>query len=160
MEIYAIDANPGMIGISAMPGLAWGLEKDVSSIAEWGAELVMTMTAEGEMERMGFSGLGQLLARNGIAWHHLPVADFGAPPADVQASWSGVAAAAHALLDQGKNVLTHCRGGCGRSGMAALRLLVERGEDPEAALNRLRRVRPCAVETQGQFAWAATGRAI
>ena len=43
--------------------------------------------------------------------------------------------------------------------MIALRLLVERGADPEAALKRLRAVRPGAVETDDQFAWAvAPGR--
>ncbi|MBR9844091.1 MAG: protein phosphatase, partial [Rhodobacteraceae bacterium] len=49
----------------------------------------------------------------------------------------------------------HCFGGCGRSGMAIMRLLVEMGEEPEAALARLRAVRPCAVETEAQRLWAA-----
>jgi hypothetical protein len=39
--------------------------------------------------------------------------------------------------------------------MAILRLLVEMGEQPEEALQRLRAVRPCAVETDAQFDWAA-----
>ena len=80
MEIYGIDASPGMIGISAMPGLVGGLEVDAAAIANWGAELVLTMTGEGEMERMGFTGFGQLLTTHGIAWHHIPVSDFGATP--------------------------------------------------------------------------------
>jgi len=37
----------------------------------------------------------------------------------------------------------------------ALRLMVEHGEAPNAALQRLRMVRPCAVETDAQQAWAA-----
>jgi hypothetical protein len=46
-------------------------------------------------------------------------------------------------------------GGCGRSGTALLRLMVESGEDPIPALTRLRAARPCAVETPAQFAWAS-----
>jgi len=57
-------------------------------------------------------------------------------------------------LQTGGSVLVHCKGGCGRSGMAALRLMVEAGEDPHLAFARLRDVRPCAVETEAQLAWA------
>ncbi len=41
--------------------------------------------------------------------------------------------------------------------MAVLRLMVEVGEAPEAALARLRAVRPCAVETEAQRDWAEQG---
>jgi hypothetical protein len=34
---------------------------------------------------------------------------------------------------------------------------VEAGETPGAALARLRAVRPCAVETEAQLAWAKAG---
>lgn len=60
-----------------------------------------------------------------------------------------------ATLRNGGKVLAHCRGGCGRSGMAVLRLMVELGEAPDVALARLRDARPCAVETQAQLDWAA-----
>ena len=53
--------------------------------------------------------------------------------------------------------MIHCFGGCGRSGMAALRLMVEAGEDADEALERLRAVRPCAVETDAQLRWARAG---
>ena len=36
-----------------------------------------------------------------------------------------------------------------------LRLMVEAGEEPQAALTRLRGLRPCAVETDAQYEWAA-----
>ena len=36
-----------------------------------------------------------------------------------------------------------------------MRLVVERGELPAAALARLREVRPCAVETAGQMEWGS-----
>ena len=57
-------------------------------------------------------------------------------------------------LRGGGRVLVHCRGGCGRSGMVALRLMIEAGEAPDEALSRLRSVRPCAVETKAQMGWA------
>jgi hypothetical protein len=41
--------------------------------------------------------------------------------------------------------------------MAVLRLMIEAGEEPQSALARLRKVRPCAVETEAQMQWALAG---
>jgi hypothetical protein len=38
--------------------------------------------------------------------------------------------------------------------------MVEAGEEPSAALKRLRAVRPCAVEMPEQFEWASAGGAL
>ncbi len=65
-----------------------------------------------------------------------------------------ISTAAHADLARGGRVLAHCYGGCGRSGMVLMRLMVEAGEDADPALERLRDARPCAVEAKEQRAWA------
>ena len=57
-------------------------------------------------------------------------------------------------IDGGGRILIHCRGGCGRTGMIVLRVMIEFGEDPDKALKRLRKIRPCAVETKPQEIWA------
>ncbi len=129
----------------------------MAELMDWAPDLVLSMTEMDEMVQLGAGGLGEALEQAGIAWHHLPIRDFGAPPVEVQAVWPAVSAQARAILAGGGKVLAHCRGGCGRSGMVLLRLMVELGEVPEAALTRLRRVRPCAVETEGQRAWAEQG---
>jgi ADP-ribosyl-[dinitrogen reductase] hydrolase len=49
-------------------------------------------------------------------------------------------------------VLLHCRGGLGRSGTIAARLLVELGENPRVAIDRVRRARHGAIETPAQEA--------
>ena len=82
------------------------------------------------------------------------VVDYGIPTAEALSRWGDVSEMARAALKGGGRVIVHCKGGCGRSGMAALRLMIEAGEAPDAALARLRAVRPCAVETAEQLAWA------
>ena len=72
-------------------------------------------------------------------------------------AWDGAAERATSALRGGGRVLIHCMGGCGRSGMAALKLMVACGELPGPALARLRMVRPCAVETEEQLLWARKG---
>ena len=43
--------------------------------------------------------------------------------------------------------------------MIVLRIMIEFGEDPEEALERLRKIRPCAVETKAQENWAKLPKA-
>jgi protein-tyrosine phosphatase len=56
-------------------------------------------------------------------------------------------------LRSGGNVLVHCRGGLGRAGMIAARLLVEEGVPPETAMTAVRAARPRAIETPAQERW-------
>ncbi len=137
-RVSELTCSGGTLGISPIPGRG-----------------VLTMTTEGELERTGAGGLGTDLEAVGVAWRHLPIRDFGAPPPDTAALWPEVSALAHATLGDGGKVLAHCFGGCGRSGMALMRLMVEAGEDADPALARLRDVRACAVEVEEQRAWAA-----
>lgn len=106
------------------------------------------------MNRAGARDLPADLATIGCEWLHLPVADFGAPKAETWHIWSDASDQARQVLASGGRVLVHCKGGCGRSGMAIVRILVDMGESAEIALTRLRAVRGCAVEMQAQMRWA------
>jgi protein-tyrosine phosphatase len=150
-------AGGGRIGLCRMPGRSGDLSKDGAVIRAWTPTAAVTLTTTDELDRHGASGLSVLLAEAGINHHHFSIVDFGAPEDD--AAWPLLAARLHTALDAGGGVLLHCLGGCGRSGMIALRLMIERGEAPDPALARLRAVRPCAVETEGQMAWAKAGAA-
>jgi protein-tyrosine phosphatase len=144
----------GHIGICPLPG-RWGdYAGDLARIADWRPDLVISLITANEFEVSEADGLPADLAAANIAWRHLPVRDFRRPAPAVEVAWANLSAEARAVLARGGRVLVHCYGGCGRSGMALLRLMVEEGEAPDAALARLRAVRPCAVETPGQFAWA------
>jgi protein-tyrosine phosphatase len=146
--IATVTAGAGRIGIVPLPDA-----EAIEEIAAWGATLIVSMTTVREMD----GPLAPHLERIGADWDHLPIVDFGAPDPPIQRQWLESSAAIHARLDAGEGVIVHCRGGCGRSGMIALRLLVERGEAPQAAQARMRAVRPCAVETRAQYDWAAAG---
>ncbi|MEO0930779.1 MAG: protein phosphatase [Pseudomonadota bacterium] len=138
-----------------MPGRSGAYDADLSAILRWDAALVLTMTTEVEFARCGAAALADDLMSAGVAWRHLPIPDFGAPPPETADLWPDASQLAHAVLDAGGHVFAHCYGGCGRSGMALLRLMVEAGEACDVAIERLRAVRPCAVETEEQKAWAA-----
>lgn len=156
--IHDLAVGGGRLGLCRLPGRGASYDVDFSRILDWQPDLVLSMTTLPEMAGTGAAHLGEDLARNGIGWRHLPIVDFGAPGQGVVAAWPEVSALAAGILSSGGGVLAHCYGGCGRSGMAVLRLMVEAGEDAQAALIRLRAVRPCAVETEAQLAWASAPR--
>lgn len=47
-------------------------------------------------------------------------------------------------------MLVHCRGGLGRAGIIAARLLIELGMEPTLAIENVRKIRPGAIETCDQ----------
>lgn len=151
--IAEVKAGGGLIGLCPMPGRAGDYAGDLAAVLSWAPGMVVTMTTAAELA-LGAGALPADLAAAGIAWRHLPVADFAAESAALADGWAGVSVEARGLLGAGGRVLVHCLGGCGRSGMAVLRLMVEGGEAPEPALARLRRARPCAIETEEQRRWA------
>ena len=90
-------------------------------------------------------------AAQGMMWLHLPIVDFQPPDTAFEKAWSAHRDLICALLQSGQNVVAHCRGGRGRSGMIAARLLVEFGLSPDRAIQAVRTVNPLAMETADGF---------
>ncbi|MEY8841911.1 protein phosphatase [Cribrihabitans sp. XS_ASV171] len=157
MKIYALQVGGGTLALCPMPGRYGPYSEDLDLIASWQPALVISLTTEVEMIEDGARHFGSDIQGRAARWAHLPVPDYGTPPREAEERWGAVSASARQALKGGGRVLIHCRGGCGRSGMAALRLMVECGEKPQEALARLRTVRPCAVENDAQRDWAFRG---
>ncbi len=72
---------------------------------------------------------------------HLPIPDGDPPPHDFDEAWKVVGDAIRDRLCFGFDVLVHCKGGLGRAGTVAARLLVELGACADDAIRRVRRAR-------------------
>lgn len=151
----------GRIGITFCPGKRsaslygddWerDLIVDLEAIREWGAWALVTLIEEHEFDLLGVQELGKEAARLGMQWFHLPIVDVSIPNQEWETRW--VTKAGNELkagLKAGRDIVVHCRGGLGRAGMIAARLLIELGMAPADALAEVRRVRPGAVETYEQ----------
>jgi protein-tyrosine phosphatase len=156
-DIYEVSVAGGGLGLSPVLGRGGHYKNDLAVLARWKPAVVVTMTTWPELERIGAAGLPDDLKRMGIDWLHLPIEDFGAPTDDILQVWAAHSTVLRAHLAHDRRVLVHCFGGCGRSGMVVLRLMVDAGENPADALARLRAVRGCAIETDAQMAWAKGG---
>lgn len=145
----------GALALCRLPGLLGDLTADLGVLAAFRPALVLSLTEPAEMARLGAKDLPDRLARADIPWTRFPIRDFDIPP--TTANWAPLSARLHGTLAGAGRIVLHCRGGLGRSGMIALRLMIEAGEDPDRALTRLRAARPGAVETPAQEAWARPG---
>ena len=85
-----------------------------------------------------------------MLWFHLPIADVSTPDEGFERNWVPAGDALRTLLRNGRDVLVHCRGGLGRAGTIAARLLIEFGMEPTIAISCVRAVRPGAIETREQ----------
>jgi protein-tyrosine phosphatase len=169
LQIAAIDAGPnrGKIGVTLAPGkndrLAIGgpwardLDKDLDAIAAWGARTIVTLLERYELAHLAITRLGEEVQRRGMEWMHLPIRDVSTPDSDFEAKWPTVSKHLRSRLDAGENILVHCRGGVGRSGMVVARLLCENGVNVEEAIALVRAARPGAIETWQQEQWARQG---
>jgi hypothetical protein len=172
LQIAEVRASPshGRIGITFCPGKhdnaaatgAWArdLAADLGVIAAWGARLVLTLVEPGELKALKVPHLGAEIQALGIDWRHLPIADFSVPAEAFEQQWETHGADIRALLCSGGDVVVHCKGGLGRAGMIAARLLVELGVAPEQAIRDVRRARKGAIETPAQLALVKRTQAI
>jgi protein-tyrosine phosphatase len=156
-----VEGVTGLIGITFCPGkrgesdggFRWerDLEKDLIVIADWRADAVVTLIEDHEFELLGVPQLGEQVRARGIEWHHLPIKDVAPPDVRFEEGWVTSGPQLSGILARGGKVLVHCRGGLGRAGTVAARLLVEFDVPPKEAVAWVRRARAGAIETQQQM---------
>jgi protein-tyrosine phosphatase len=141
--IYEVAVGGGVVALCPMPSSA----QDVETVNAWQPSVVVSLTQMFEGATATFEG-------QFAEWVHVPIVDLGVPEGD---ELDGIIARSVAIVREGGRVVFHCMGGCGRSGMAVLRVM--HLMDVPDALQTLRAIRPCAVETDDQLKWALQPKA-
>ncbi len=149
----------GKIGLTFCPGKkspsiygdVWDrdLEADLKVIND-SASLLLTLIEDHEFVLLKVSELGARAQEMGLEWLHLPVQDVSTPDRVFMENWPRHSLHIRKLIEKTENVVIHCRGGLGRTGLVAVMLLVDIGITPEKALDLVRTARPHAVETPEQ----------
>ena len=121
---------------------------------------MLTLNEPAELVALKVPHLGTEIRSRGLHWRHLPIADYSVPTEAFEKQWETHGREIRALLRSGNDVLVHCKGGLGRAGMIAARLLVELGMAPEQAIREVRRARKGAIETPSQLALVSRTKAI
>ena len=154
--------NGGAIGLTICPGKKqidgmsgiWmrDLEIDLDSIAADGYRAIYSLMEDAEYLELQvpLKKLRSGARARGIELHHLPIEDVSVPDRGFEMRWLHAGARARYLLERGERVLVHCKGGLGRSGLVAARIMVELGYSAGEAIDAVRAARKGAIETLAQ----------
>jgi ADP-ribosyl-[dinitrogen reductase] hydrolase len=152
----------GLIGLTFCPGKkqndansgAWNrkLDDDMDAIKAFGARAIVTLMPDSELQSLRVSPdqLRDKALALGVEWIQLPIPDAGIPDQRFEDLWTNTGARLRGLLKDGHNIVIHCKGGLGRTGTIAARLLVELGSDAKTAIQSVRKARPGAIENNLQ----------
>lgn len=128
---------PGTKGTSIAEALA--------TLQQAGAAAVISLNPMSELEKLQVADLGTEVNANGLQWFHCPIEDDHAPLTDFAAAWQQAGPLVHQLLDAGKTVAIHCKGGSGRTGLMAAQILLERGNSKDTVKSMVQALRPFAL---------------
>lgn len=165
LRIDAVEApGGGLIGMTFCPGKKqpraasgpWDrdLDLDLARVREWGAVAVVTLMEAHELAKYKVERLGTAVEALGMEWHHLPIIDVDIPRGPFEALWVRSGPRLREHLAAGRRILLHCRGGLGRTGTIAARLLAELGTPARDAVATVQKARPGTLETDEQVAHA------
>lgn len=170
IDSIEVPGTKGTIGMTFCPGKKgkglysgeWDrdLEADFKVIKEWGAEAIISLMEEKEFLMMHMPEFFSVVPMYGLIEYHLPIVDGQIPGEIFENKWRNVGAKIRQFLRNGKKVVVHCKGGLGRTGTIAARLLVELGMNPEEAIMKVRECRPGAIETDAQLEYVLMCRPV
>lgn len=162
LPVAALDLR-GRVGMTLAPGKKapgasgrWdrSLEADLDRIRNvFRAGVLVSLVEDHELDALGIGALPAACARHGLDLVRFPIADGGVPASS--AAFDALVADIVARATDGWNIVIHCRGGLGRTGLVAAACLVTRGHTPASALRAARAARPGAVETPAQERYLA-----
>jgi len=146
----------GQISLSCCPGraAAWllpsvsqrELQRDVTTVARWGARVLVSLLDEVEFSRLQLRRLPEIAAAAELVWYHVPLSLGALPDAEFERTWTPISLRLHEILREGGKVAMHCRDGRERTALVSARLLIEMGCKPADAINRVRAARPDTLE--------------
>ena len=134
---------PGTKGVNAIASLR--------QLKAAGATVVLTALEENELPDQGVQLLAEACKLLGIQWFHVPIEDDCAPTAHFEEKWQRANDAAQIALNNGEFVVAHCKGGSGRTGLLAARLLLARGMHFDTTIASIQAQRPSAFTRQSHI---------
>nr|WP_256834616.1 cyclin-dependent kinase inhibitor 3 family protein [Pseudomonas oleovorans] len=154
---YDILRVPGLAGtliFTPCPGTReTTLEDALLALKQAGAAGVITLMPYNELSANGAERIAQQCQALDLAWYHLPVADEQVPLEDFGEGWRASRQVIVEHLRAGRSLAIHCKGGSGRTGLIAARILIEAGIARGEAIALVQALRPKAIQHPAHVNW-------
>ena len=143
---------------SAYSNVLWDrdLTTDVSVIKQWGADIWLNLMEDKDLVsvKLDPENFSRTIKTAGIEYLHYPIVDGSVPDERESLLWDNERIPALlSRINNGCKILIHCRGGLGRTGLIAARLLIAAGIKPVEAIAIVRDVRTGTIENDLQEKW-------
>lgn len=160
LRIDSFPLHAGRVGLTFCPGKlqpealtgGWArcLEADLDVISDFGADTLITLMEHSELTQLNVSELQRAASMRMPLWLHLPFPDGDVPDYHWLKQWQVIRLVLAKKLLEGKNIVIHCKGGLGRTGLVAGLLLKDAGLSAAEAVSLVRGCRPGTIENTGQ----------
>ncbi|UFQ95873.1 tyrosine-protein phosphatase [Pseudomonas wenzhouensis] len=154
---YDVLKVPGLAGaliFTPCPGTReTTLEAALLALKQAGAAGVITLMPYNELAANGAEQIAQQCQALDLAWYHLPVADEQVPLEAFGEGWRASRLAIVEHLRGGQALAIHCKGGSGRTGLIAARLLIEAGIARDEAIALVQALRPKTIQHPAHVNW-------
>ena len=153
-DLLPLPSQQGGLLLTPCPGLRdSSVSQALATLQLAGASGVISLMPMSELQHNAADSIGTTCGQLGLAWYHLPVADEQVPLADFDAAWQQASGSILAALRSGQSLAIHCKGGSGRTGLIAARILIEAGVPLEQAIARVQALRPKAIRHPAHLGW-------
>ena len=152
-EIYWIPSPwKGRLAVLPHPRGGDWLEDEIRTMRESGVDVIVSLLEKHEVEELDLQEESACCDANGMAYLSMPIVDRGVP--DSGRETLNFARKLKGFLDEGKNLVIHCRYGRGRSSVLAATVLALRGVPIETAFEMIAIARGFSVpDTDQQRVW-------
>jgi protein tyrosine/serine phosphatase len=139
-KLYPIAGRwPGNLFLSSRPRGGDWLEDELLGWRRYGIDTAVSLLTDEEEQELDLVGEAAEARKHDLTYVSYPIPDRGVP--SDPSTLSKLLETIHRDLQQGKNVLVHCRQGIGRAGLIAASLLVQEGMEPESAIQEVSKAR-------------------
>ncbi len=148
---WSLSVQSGALLLTPCPGTQGvALSESLSQLKASGATAVITLMTEAELSHEGLQGFSSAVQAAGLDWFHLPVPDDDLPGADFDLAWHACGVELLQRLQSGDTLALHCKGGSGRTGLVAAKLMLAAGVTAEDAITAIQALRPKAFSHPAQ----------
>ncbi len=146
-SLKSLPDAPGVLIFTPCPGTqSSALAESLETLKQAGAVVLVTLMSDAELEENGVGQLGIEAEQHGLEWFQLPIEDDQAPDERFETRLSEIRDQLNAVLASNRALAIHCKGGSGRTGLFAARLLIESGMPRSEAIKWVQELRPRAIQ--------------
>jgi protein-tyrosine phosphatase len=153
-DLLSIPGIKGKLIFTPCPGTKdSSLVDALATLKQAGASAVISLMPVSELAANGAEDIGKQCQVQDMAWFHLPVADEQAPLEDFGQGWKASKQSILERLNAGQDIAIHCKGGSGRTGLIAARIMIEAGIPRADAIALVQTLRPKAIQHPAHINW-------